>query len=114
MPRRPTTRRAAEAPGQVRIIGGQWRRRTIRFPGDQHIRPTPDRVRETLFNWLDPDILGANCLDVFPGSGALGIEAASRGAAAVTMNDINPVICAHLRAECERLSADAVTMTVFL
>jgi 16S rRNA (guanine966-N2)-methyltransferase len=64
----------------LRIIGGSWRGRTWRFPeGD--IRPTPDRVRETLFNWLAPSIAGARCLDLFAGSGALGLEALSRGAA---------------------------------
>src|SRR3984885_15919150 len=66
----------------LRIIGGTWRGRTWRFPeGD--IRPTPDRVRETLFNWLAPGIAGARCLDLFAGSGALGLEALSRGAAHV-------------------------------
>jgi 16S rRNA (guanine966-N2)-methyltransferase len=66
----------------LRIIGGSWRGRTWRFPeGD--IRPTPDRVRETLFNWLGPTIVGARCLDLFAGSGALGLEALSRGAGSV-------------------------------
>jgi 16S rRNA (guanine966-N2)-methyltransferase len=64
----------------LRIIGGTWRGRTWRFP-DGDIRPTPDRVRETLFNWLAPTIAGARCLDLFAGSGALGLEALSRGAA---------------------------------
>ncbi len=64
----------------LRIIGGSWRGRTWRFPEGQ-IRPTPDRVRETLFNWLAQDIAGARCLDLFAGSGALGLEALSRGAA---------------------------------
>ena len=63
----------------LRIIGGAWRGRTWRFP-DGDIRPTPDRVRETLFNWLAPTIAGARCLDLFAGSGALGLEALSRGA----------------------------------
>jgi len=66
----------------LRIIGGQWRGRKWRFPPGA-IRPTPDRVRETLFNWLEPRIEGARCLDLFAGSGALGLEALSRGAAAV-------------------------------
>ena len=66
----------------LRIIGGTWRGRTWRFP-DGDIRPTPDRVRETLFNWLAPAIAGARCLDLFAGSGALGLEALSRGAARV-------------------------------
>jgi 16S rRNA (guanine966-N2)-methyltransferase len=77
------SRKAAPAralPRQLRIIGGQWRGRRLRFPeGD--IRPTPDRVRETLFNWLQRRIAGAHCLDLFAGSGALGLEALSRGAA---------------------------------
>jgi 16S rRNA (guanine966-N2)-methyltransferase len=64
----------------LRIIGGTWRGRTWRFPAGD-IRPTPDRVRETLFNWLAPHIAGARCLDLFAGSGALGLEALSRGAA---------------------------------
>jgi 16S rRNA (guanine966-N2)-methyltransferase len=66
----------------LRIIGGQWRGRKIHFPA-LDIRPTPDRVRETLFNWLQPRIQGARCLDLFAGSGALGLEALSRGAAEV-------------------------------
>jgi 16S rRNA (guanine966-N2)-methyltransferase len=67
----------------LRIIAGQWRGRKFRFPPSA-IRPTPDRVRETLFNWLSPRIAGAHCLDLFAGSGALGLEALSRGAAQVT------------------------------
>ncbi len=68
----------------LRIIGGTWRGRKLRFPAVELIRPTPDRVRETLFNWLGARIRGARCLDLFAGSGALGLEALSRGAAAVT------------------------------
>lgn len=68
----------------LRIIGGSWRGRKLRFPAVELIRPTPDRVRETLFNWLGARIGGARCLDLFAGSGALGLEALSRGAAAVT------------------------------
>lgn len=67
---------------QLRIIAGRWRGRRWRFP-DTDLRPTPDRVRETLFNWLQPHVAGARCLDLFAGSGALGLEAASRGAASV-------------------------------
>lgn len=79
-----TGRRAAPA-GRctLRIIGGEWRGRRIRFPDRPELRPTPDRVRETLFNWLAPRIAGARCLDLFAGSGALGLEALSRGAAEV-------------------------------
>ena len=65
----------------LRIIGGQWKRRTISFIAVEDLRPTPDRVRETLFNWLQFEIQGQRCLDAFAGSGALGLEALSRGAA---------------------------------
>jgi 16S rRNA (guanine966-N2)-methyltransferase len=75
---------AAAGPNALRIIGGEWRGRRIRFPRRPGIRPTPDRVRETLFNWLAPAVGGSRCLDLFAGSGALGLEALSRGAAAVT------------------------------
>jgi 16S rRNA (guanine966-N2)-methyltransferase len=68
----------------LRIIGGEWRGRRIRFPGEGGIRPTPDRVRETLFNWLMAHVAGSRCLDLFAGSGALGLEALSRGAAHAT------------------------------
>jgi 16S rRNA (guanine966-N2)-methyltransferase len=67
----------------LRIIGGAWRGRRLRFPASADIRPTPDRVRETLFNWLAGRVIGARCLDLFAGSGALGLEALSRGAAQV-------------------------------
>ena len=72
-------------PNTLRIIGGEWRSRRIRFPGLTGLRPTPDRVWETLFNWLAPDLAGSRCLDLFAGSGALGLEALSRGAASVTL-----------------------------
>jgi len=70
---------------QVRIVGGAWRSRWVRFTPRAGLRPTPDRVRETLFNWLGQDLTGKDCLDLFAGSGALGFEAASRGAARVVM-----------------------------
>jgi 16S rRNA (guanine966-N2)-methyltransferase len=73
--------------GRVRIIGGVWRSRLIDFPSLDELRPTPDRVRETLFNWLGQNLAGRACLDLFAGSGALGFEAASRGAAHVTLVD---------------------------
>jgi 16S rRNA (guanine966-N2)-methyltransferase len=72
---------------QFRIIGGEWRSRRFRFPDLPDLRPSPDRVRETLFNWLAPIIHGARCLDLYAGSGALGLEALSRGAAACTFVD---------------------------
>lgn len=73
--------------GQFRIIGGRWRARRLAFLEQPGLRPTPDRVRETLFNWLAPTLPGARCLDLFAGSGALGLEALSRGASAVTFVD---------------------------
>ena len=78
-----------EQHGRVRIIGGEWKKRVIRFRGSAELRPTPDSVRETVFNWLAPSIHGAKCLDLFAGSGALGFEAASRGAAKVTLVESN-------------------------
>ena len=79
---RPASRGLAN---RVRIIGGAWRSRQIRFAARGEVRPTPDRVRETLFNWLGQDLSGRACLDLYAGSGALGYEAASRGAARVVM-----------------------------
>jgi 16S rRNA (guanine966-N2)-methyltransferase len=75
---------------ELRIIGGRWRGRRLRFPAGADIRPTPDRVRETLFNWLAPRIAGSRCLDLFAGSGALGLEALSRGAAEVVFIERDP------------------------
>lgn len=89
----------------VRIIGGQWRRRVLRFPDSEGLRPTPDRVRETLFNWLGQDLTGWSCLDLFAGSGALGFEAASRGAARVVMVDSSPPVLAALRENARLLGA---------
>jgi 16S rRNA (guanine966-N2)-methyltransferase len=82
--------------GQLRIIGGEWRGRKIRFPAVPGLRPTPDRVRETLFNWLAPVIAGSRCLDLFPGSGALGLEALSRGAARVAFVERDRAAARHL------------------
>jgi len=73
--------------GQLRIIGGHWRGRRLRFAASSGVRPTPDHVRETLFNWLAPIVHRSRCLDLYAGSGALGIEALSRGAAAVDFVD---------------------------
>ena len=77
--------RTNKPPNQLRIIGGQWRGRKLTFPDVPGLRPTGDRIRETLFNWLAPALPGARCLDLFAGSGALGLEAASRGARQVVM-----------------------------
>lgn len=80
----------------LRIIGGEWRGRKIRFPPVQAIRPTPDRVRETLFNWLQGVTPGSRCLDLYAGSGALGLEALSRGAAEVVFVDVEPAVVRHI------------------
>jgi len=93
---------------QVRIIAGQWRGRKIGFPDIDGLRPTSDRMRETLFNWLAPVLPGACCLDLFAGSGALGFEAASRGAARVVMNERNPRVVRALQDSKARLAADQV------
>ena len=77
------------AQGRLRIIAGKWRSRKLIFPHQEKLRPTPDRVRETLFNWLRADLPGSRCLDLFAGSGALGFEAASRGAGEVVMIEQN-------------------------
>jgi 16S rRNA (guanine966-N2)-methyltransferase len=82
---------------EVRIIGGKWKRRKLAFPNRPALRPTPDRARETLFNWLAPRIEGARCLDLFAGSGALGFEALSRGAEKVVFVDADPVVVRSLR-----------------
>ena len=91
------TNRAAQS-RVLRIIGGTWRGRRLRFPPQEQIRPTPDRIRETLFNWLGPRIVGARCLDLFAGSGALGLEALSRGASQVTFVERDAVAARELRA----------------
>ncbi|MBU6469666.1 MAG: 16S rRNA (guanine(966)-N(2))-methyltransferase RsmD [Gammaproteobacteria bacterium] len=90
---------------QFRIIGGQWRRRRLGFPDLPGIRPSPDRVRETLFNWLRDVVPGALCLDLFAGSGALGLEALSRGAASVLFVDREPRVIEALRAHRDALHA---------
>lgn len=83
---------------RVRIIGGEWRSRYIHFPDGRDLRPTPDRVRETLFNWLGQDLTGLRCLDLYAGSGALGFEAASRGAKHVVLVERDREVCAALEA----------------
>jgi len=89
----------------VRIIGGVWRSRILKFPDAVDLRPTPDRVRETLFNWLGANLAGAACLDLFAGSGALGFEALSRGAGSVVMVENNTVALRALRENATKLSA---------
>ena len=111
MPRRPapsTPRRTAPLPQEVRIIGGQWRRTRLPVADRPGLRPTPDRVRETLFNWLGQDLGGWQVIDVFAGTGALGFEAASRGAAEVLMVEQDAALAAGLRGLKDKLKADAV------
>ena len=83
---------------ELRIIAGRWRGRRWRFPAAEPIRPTPDRVRETLFNWLQGVVSGARCLDLYAGSGALGLEALSRGAASVVFVESDAAAARALRA----------------
>src|SRR5687768_9098514 len=90
---------------RVRIIGGQWRSRLIEFPDAAGLRPTPDRVRETLFNWLGQDLTGLRCLDLFAGAGALGFEALSRNASHVTMVEKAPVAVHGLQTAAATLQA---------
>ncbi|MCJ0762144.1 16S rRNA (guanine(966)-N(2))-methyltransferase RsmD [Variovorax terrae] len=98
----------AAAPHEVRIIGGQWKRSKLPVADRPGLRPTPDRVRETLFNWLGQDLTGWRCIDAFAGSGALGFEAASRGAAEVLMLEQDAALVARLAAVKTRLGAAAV------
>ena len=92
------SRRNGPPGNRFRIIGGRWRGRRLVFPDGEDLRPTGDRVRETLFNWLAPLIEGSRCLDLFAGSGALGLEALSRGAATCTFVDTNRRACAAIEA----------------
>lgn len=93
---------------QLRIIGGLWRGRKLSFPDIEGLRPTPDRVRETVFNWLQPVIQGAKCLDLYCGSGAFGFEASSRGAAEVVMVDSNRDVTATLQENSILLKAQGI------
>ena len=99
-------RRAAKSgTSQLRVIGGQWRGRKLTFPDRPGLRPTGDRVRETLFNWVGHTLQGAQCLDLFAGSGALGIEALSRGAAHCDFVDTDREVVAYIDRHLERLDA---------
>lgn len=112
MPRSIAKKTAHHAPNRLRIIGGRWRGSRIVFPALAAIRPSPDRVRETLFNWLQQPIVGARCLDLFAGSGAVGLEALSRGAAHVTFVDREPQVGRHLSQTLERLGSRDATVVV--
>jgi 16S rRNA (guanine966-N2)-methyltransferase len=94
----------------VRIIGGSWRSRILEFPDAADLRPTPDRVRETLFNWLGQDLSGLACLDLFAGSGALGFEALSRGAASCVMVEKDAAALRALRDNAQKLGARNLTV----
>ena len=101
-------RQRQSLPREVRIIGGAWKRSKLPVPDRPGLRPTPDRVRETLFNWLGQTLDGWRCLDAFAGTGALGFEAASRGAAEVVLLDRDPALVARLLESKARLHADTV------
>lgn len=103
-PRRPV----AVQTHQVRIIGGQWKRTRLAVADKPGLRPTPDRVRETLFNWLGQDLTGWRCIDAFAGTGALGLEAASRGARQVILVEQEPALVARLNQVRAQLQANAV------
>jgi len=103
-PERPSPK--ATQNNQLRIIAGLWRGRKLSFPDVDGLRPTGDRIRETLFNWLAPEIQGARCLDLFAGSGALGIEALSRGADASIMIERDTKAAAQLKMNLELLNTD--------
>ncbi|MCE2915830.1 MAG: 16S rRNA (guanine(966)-N(2))-methyltransferase RsmD [Rubrivivax sp.] len=99
--------RASGPPGEVRLIAGLWKRSKLPVPSRPGLRPTPDRVRETLYDWLGADLSGWRVLDAFAGSGALGLEAASRGAAEVLMLERDAALARGLRETVARLSAGA-------
>jgi 16S rRNA (guanine(966)-N(2))-methyltransferase RsmD len=96
--------------GAVHLIGGRFKRSKLPVPDRPGLRPTPDRVREMLFNWLGQDLVGWRVLDAFAGSGALGLEAASRGAAEVTLIERDRALARGLQATCRRLGADNVVV----
>ncbi|MGQ5522277.1 16S rRNA (guanine(966)-N(2))-methyltransferase RsmD [Chitinimonas sp. PSY-7] len=104
----PKTTKPIRGTNQLRIIGGEYRRRILPFPDGEGLRPTPDRVRETLFNWLGQELDGQVCLDLFAGSGALGFEAASRGASRVVMLEMARPALAALQANRSLLQTNKV------
>jgi 16S rRNA (guanine966-N2)-methyltransferase len=106
LPHRPPNR-LSSAPQSVRIIAGHWRKTRLPVATLPGLRPTPDRVRETLFNWLGQDLSGCVCLDAFAGTGALGLEAASRSAAQVILLEQSSVLCTQLQALVDKLQPQA-------
>lgn len=108
LPRKPRVpRHASPQTHEVRIIGGQWKRTKLAVADRPGLRPTPDRVRETLFNWLGQDLSGWRCIDAFAGTGALGFEAASRGAKEVTLVEQDSALVAQLKRVQTQLQASA-------
>jgi 16S rRNA (guanine966-N2)-methyltransferase len=97
---------AAVGHHKLRIIGGRWRSRTLSFPAVEGLRPTGDRIRETLFNWLAPILPDSRCLDLFAGSGILAFEALSRGAAHCSLVELNPAAVRQLRENANHLQAE--------
>jgi 16S rRNA (guanine966-N2)-methyltransferase len=106
--KKPAIRPAAKAPHEVRIIGGRFKRSRLPVADRPGLRPTPARVRETLFNWLGQDLSGWRCFDAFAGTGALGFEAASRGATQVWLAEQDPSLVTGLQSVRQRLQAEAV------
>ena len=109
---RPRSSSVAAAPGKIRIIGGAWRGTRLEVPASPGLRPTSDRVRETLFNWLQPVLPGARVLDLFAGSGALGLEAVSRGAASAVLVERDARLAAALRTTAARLQGGEAVSVV--
>lgn len=108
MSRRPSAQtKSRSSTNRLRIIGGQWRGRKLAFADLPGLRPTPDRVRETLFNWLSTSLWGARCLDLFAGSGALGFEALSRGAEHTTFVDLAPAAVGHIQSNLKLLNCSS-------
>lgn len=109
MPRRQPIRHRRGPPGSVRIIGGSWRGRRVEVLDGAELRPTPDRVRETLFNWLMPGLTGARCLDLYAGTGVLGLEALSRGGAECWFVERDARLAAALEATLLRFTGQGST-----
>lgn len=105
-PAAPAAAAVARGPAEVRIVGGQWRRSKLPVAHKPGLRPTPDRVRETVFNWLGQDLAGWRVLDAYAGSGALGFEAASRGAAHTTLLERDRDLAQSLKSSLQRLNKD--------
>ena len=103
-------KRSQKPPGRVRIVAGKWRGRFLPVDDAAGLRPSSERIRETLFNWLAPVVEGARCLDLFAGTGALGLEALSRGAASATLVERSPKVAATLKRSIEMLGADGAVL----